>query len=148
MISLTYYYSGFSRAAYRCSKALQGISSCRVPIHYTWVKRDNCGQNTLSKGIRTEWDMNPRPSDYKLRAQTTTPQCSHTCSIAIAPVLHIELAHTPQQIFFFVHHNLHNELGHRMWHTDFCITPNNVKTYLHILNTRGLLELNLAILQI
>ena len=34
-------------------KALQGINTCRVPIYYTWVERDNCGQNALSKGIRT-----------------------------------------------------------------------------------------------
>ena len=31
----------------------------------------------MSKGIRTEWDSNPRPSDYESRARTTTPQCSH-----------------------------------------------------------------------
>ena len=31
----------------------------------------------LSRGIRTKWDSNPWPSDYKSRARTTTPQCSH-----------------------------------------------------------------------
>ena len=30
-------------------KALQGINSCQVPIYYTWIESDNCGQNTLSK---------------------------------------------------------------------------------------------------
>ena len=29
---------------------------------------ENCGQNALSKGVRTEWDLNPRPSDCKSRA--------------------------------------------------------------------------------
>ena len=45
---------------------------------YIWVERDNCGENALSRGIRTEWDSNPRPSDYKSRTRTiiTTPQCS------------------------------------------------------------------------
>ena len=52
-------------------RAFKGINSCWVPIYYTWVKRDNCGQNALSKGIRTEWDSNPRPSDCKSRARTT-----------------------------------------------------------------------------
>ena len=33
----------------------------------------NCGQNALSKGIRTEWDSNPRPADYESRARTTAP---------------------------------------------------------------------------
>ena len=42
---------------------IQGIISCRVPIYHTWVERDNCGQNTLSKGIRTERESNTRPSD-------------------------------------------------------------------------------------
>ena len=32
----------------------------------------------MSKGIRTEWDSNPRPADYESRARTTTPQCSHS----------------------------------------------------------------------
>ena len=60
-----------------CLWALISITrknSCRVPIYYTWVERDNCGQNALSKGLRTEWDSNPRPSDYKSRVRTTTPQ--------------------------------------------------------------------------
>ena len=25
------------------AQALEGINSCRVPIYYTWVERDNCG---------------------------------------------------------------------------------------------------------
>ena len=61
------------------AKSIQGINSCWVPIYYTWVERDNCGQNALSKGIHTEWDLkclNPPPSDCKSRARTTTPQCS------------------------------------------------------------------------
>ena len=53
--------------------AFEGINSCWVPIYYTSVERDNCGQNTLSRGIRTEWDSNQRPSDYKSRARTTEP---------------------------------------------------------------------------
>ena len=60
--------------------AFEGINSCWVPIYYTWVERDNCGQNALSKGVRAEWDSNPRPSDCKSRARTTTPQCSH-CNV-------------------------------------------------------------------
>ena len=59
------------------AKSIEGINSCWVPIYYTWVERNNCGQYALSMGVRTEWDLNPRPSDYKSRAQTTTPQCSH-----------------------------------------------------------------------
>ena len=76
--SLTYYFPSLSR----------GINSCRVPIYYTWVERDNCGQNAmpmdprinaLSKGIRTEWDSNPRRSDYvESSARTTT---THICII-------------------------------------------------------------------
>ena len=45
---------------YYC-QALQGINSCRVPIYYTWVERDNYVQNALPKGIRTEGDSNPQP---------------------------------------------------------------------------------------
>ena len=41
---------------------------------------DNCGQNALSKGVRTEWDSNQRPSDCKSRAGTTTHQYSPKCS--------------------------------------------------------------------
>ena len=37
--------------------------------------RDNCGYDALSKGIRNEWDSNPRTPDYKSRARTTIPQC-------------------------------------------------------------------------
>ena len=60
------------------SKAwIQGIHSYQLPIYYTWVERDNCGQNALSKGICSEWDSNLRPSDYEWRAWTTTPQRSH-----------------------------------------------------------------------
>ena len=54
-----------------------GINSCRVPIYYTWVSRNNCGQKAVSKGIRAGWDLNPEPANYKSRAQTTTPQCSN-----------------------------------------------------------------------
>ena len=64
--SFRYYYPDFSRAAYRRSKALNGI-----------LERDNCGQNGLSKAILTEWVSNPQPSDYESRLQTTRPQCSH-----------------------------------------------------------------------
>ena len=31
----------------------EGINSCWVPIYYTWVERDTCRQNALSRGIRT-----------------------------------------------------------------------------------------------
>ena len=41
-------------------RAFEGINSCWVPIYYTWVERDNNGQYALSKGVRTEWDSNPR----------------------------------------------------------------------------------------
>ena len=58
-------------------RAFEGIHFCWVPSYYTWVKRDNCGQNALSKGVCTEWDSNPRSSDCQSRARTTTPQCSH-----------------------------------------------------------------------
>ena len=61
-------------------KSIEGINSCQVPIYYTWVERDNCGQNALSRGIHIEWDLNPRPSDYKSRTQTNTPPCSHLSS--------------------------------------------------------------------
>ena len=46
-------------------RAFKGINSCWVPIYDTSVERDNYGQNALSRGIRTEWDSNPRPFDYK-----------------------------------------------------------------------------------
>ena len=82
LLAINHYYPGFSPAAIaRGARALQGIIFCRVPIYYTWVVRDNCGQNTLSKGIRTERDSNPRPSDYGSRARTNILQCSHlNCS--------------------------------------------------------------------
>ena len=41
------------------AKSIAGIISCQVPIYFTWVGRDNCGQNTLSRSICTEWDFNP-----------------------------------------------------------------------------------------
>ena len=73
-----HYYPSFNpHAAFSALRAFEGINSCWVPIYYTWVERDNCGQNALSKGVRTEWDSNPRPDDCKSRARTTTPQCSH-----------------------------------------------------------------------
>ena len=60
--------------------ALEWMNSCWVLIYYTRVEIDNYGQNALSKGICicTEWDMNPRPSDYKSRTQTTRPQYNRT----------------------------------------------------------------------
>ena len=48
-------------------RAFEGINSSRVPIYYTWVERDNCGQNALPKGVRTEWDSNSRPSECRER---------------------------------------------------------------------------------
>ena len=72
-----HYYPSFSpQCSLSALRAFEGINSCWVPIYYTWVERDNCGQNALSKGVRTEWDSNPRPSDCKSRVRTTTPQCS------------------------------------------------------------------------
>ena len=59
----------FSAKSIRRNKFLLGTH-----LHLR-VERDNCGQNALSKGVRTEWDSNPRPSDCKSRARTTTPQC-------------------------------------------------------------------------
>ena len=56
-------------------KSIEGINSCGVPIYYTWVERANCGQNALSRGIRTEWDSNPPPSDYESWARADTSQC-------------------------------------------------------------------------
>ena len=55
------------------AKSIEGINSCRIPIYYTWVERGNYGQNALSRGIRTEWDSNPRPTDYESTARTDTP---------------------------------------------------------------------------
>ena len=55
-------------------RAFEGINSCWIPIYYTWVERDNCGQNALSKGVRTERDSNPDPLTRESRARTTTPQ--------------------------------------------------------------------------
>ena len=49
-------------------KESKGIDSYRVPIYYTWVDRDNCGENSLSKG-----------PDYTSRARLCSPQCSHFC---------------------------------------------------------------------
>ena len=78
MRSRHYYPSFRPHAAFqRYIRAFGGINSCWVPIYCTWVERDNCEQNALSKGIRTEWDSNPRTSDCKSRARTTPPQCSH-----------------------------------------------------------------------
>ena len=56
------------------------IPSLIILEHPLHLGRES-GQNALSKGIRTEWDSNPRPSDYESRAQTTTPQCSHTIRV-------------------------------------------------------------------
>ena len=41
--------------------------SCGVPIYYTWVERDknSLWTNALSKGIHTERESNPQPSDYE-----------------------------------------------------------------------------------
>ena len=75
--ALHYYYPSCSRAAMQLLKGDEGINSYWVPIYCTLVERDNCGQNALYGGIRTEWDLNPRSSAYKSRSWTTTPQCSH-----------------------------------------------------------------------
>ena len=85
--SLTYCYPRFCRAAYRHSNTLQGINTCRVPINYTKVERDNCGQNALSKGIRTEWNSNPRPSDYESRTR------NHYTTVLPCSSLHLHVAH-------------------------------------------------------
>ena len=61
----------------RCSNVWEGTNFCAVPIYHTWVKGENCGQNALCKDIRSEWDSNPRLSDYESKARTTAPQCSH-----------------------------------------------------------------------
>ena len=39
---LYYYYPGISPGNLVAHSAFQGINSCRVPICYTWVERDNC----------------------------------------------------------------------------------------------------------
>ena len=62
----------FSAKSIQSNKFLLGTH-----LLHPGVERDNCGQNALSKGVHTEWDSNPWPSDCKSRARTTTPQCSH-----------------------------------------------------------------------
>ena len=40
---INYYYPRFSLGNSVAQSAFQGINSCRVPIYYTWVERNNCG---------------------------------------------------------------------------------------------------------
>ena len=74
--ALCYSYPGCSPAATQALKSIsRELNSYWIPNYYTWIKRVNCGQNALSTGIIPQWDSN-RPSDFKSRARTTTPQCS------------------------------------------------------------------------
>ena len=82
-------------AAYRRSKALQGINICWVPIYYTWVNRHNCGQNALSKGFKST-----RPTDYESRARTTTPQCSQVKRLLFLFFLAIYIRMFPKSTHF------------------------------------------------
>ena len=43
------------------TKAFQEINSYQVPIYYTWVERDNRGQNALPRGMRTGWNRTTDP---------------------------------------------------------------------------------------
>ena len=40
---LYYYYPGFSPGNLVAHSAFEGRNSCRVPIYYIWVERENCG---------------------------------------------------------------------------------------------------------
>ena len=67
------------------------------------------------------WDSNPRPSDYKLRAWTTTPQCSHktlmlhgTCLLFTSNRLKIKLIKWTKTEMGKWKENKHN-FWQRMW---------------------------------
>ena len=76
-ITCTYYYSGFSLAAWALVLSItQNKFLPGTHLLHLAQERQSLWTNALSKGIRTESVSNPRPSDYELRARTTTPQCS------------------------------------------------------------------------
>ena len=49
----------FSAKSIRRNKFLPGTNLLRLGRE----RDNNCGQNTLSRDVRTDWDSNPRPSD-------------------------------------------------------------------------------------
>ena len=73
---IIYYPSVSPHAASFSSKSIEGTQSFRVPIYFTWVERDDCGENALSRGIRNQRNSNPRTLTYESRARTDTSQCS------------------------------------------------------------------------
>ena len=59
-------------------ESIPNLNILNMPFHTLYMNHHHLTVDTfLFKGIHTEWDSNPRPSDYKSRARTTTPQSSH-----------------------------------------------------------------------
>ena len=80
ILALNHYYPGFSPAAIAALEHYQVgiIDTGRYPFTKPGSRETNyCVQNVMSKGIRTERELIPRPSDYESRARPNTLQCSH-----------------------------------------------------------------------
>ena len=99
LLAQNHYYSGSSPAAIAALDQY-GIISYRVPnIYYTWVERDNCGQNALSKGISTKRESNPRGSAVIMSREHEPIQYS-------APTLKLYLDSLPdyRRIYIYIHY--------------------------------------------